>query len=380
MKKKIRLYTFLLCAWMFAFAPEVWAQNAGFVSGVDISWASEMEAGGMKFYNNGQPADIFRLMKDIGMNAVRLRVWVNPETKQPQLGGSAYGPWSGKRDVVAKSRRAKEAGLDVMIDFHYSDYFADPGKQIKPVAWEGLSFDGLKKALAAHTEDVLRAIKDADINVRWVQIGNETTSGMVWPEGRLMWDSCRFESFGRYAELSNAGYDAVKRVYPDATVIVHHDNGQYDTTWFYDELLQHGGKFDMIGLSLYPDHEHWKTDIDNAAAYAKSMSRHFDVPVMIVETGYSNADEVRAEQVMKELMARMAGVVSGVFYWEPEIYGGWDHTYWDGFWHTSPCVFGKKVVNNGAFTEKGEPSAALRALTVTASAADASVMIHEMRE
>lgn len=140
----------------------------------------------MKFYNNGQPEDIFRLMRDIGMNAVRLRVWVNLESKQPQLGGSAYGPWSGKEDVVAKSRRAKEAGLDVMIDFHYSDYFADPGKQIKPVAWEGLSFDGLKKALASHTEDVLRAIKDADVNVRWVQIGNETTSGMVWPEGRLM--------------------------------------------------------------------------------------------------------------------------------------------------------------------------------------------------
>lgn len=380
MKKKTRLYTFLLCAWMFASVSDMWAQNTGFASGVDISWASEMEAGGMKFYNNGQPADIFRLMKDIGMNAVRLRVWVNPESKQPQLGGSAYGPWSGKEDVVAKSRRAKETGLDVMIDFHYSDYFADPGKQIKPVAWEGLSFDGLKKALASHTEDVLRAIKDADVNVRWVQIGNETTSGMVWPEGRLMWDSCRSESFGRYAELSNAGYDAVKRVYPDATVIVHHDNGQYDTTWFYDELLQHGGKFDMIGLSLYPDHEHWKTDIDNAAAYAKSMSRHFDVPVMIVETGYSNADEVRAEKVMKELMARMTGVVSGVFYWEPEIYGGWDHTYWDGFWHTSPCVFGKKVVNNGAFTEKGEPAAALRALTRTASVADTSGMIHEMSD
>ena len=121
-------------------------------------------------------------------------------------------------------------------------------------------------------------------------------------------------------------------------------------------------------------------DIDNAAAYAKSMSRHFDVPVMIVETGYSNADEVRAEKVMKELMARMTGVVSGVFYWEPEIYGGWDHTYWEGFWHTSPCVFGKKVVNNGAFTEKGEPSAALRALTRTASVADTSGMIHDMRD
>ena len=121
-------------------------------------------------------------------------------------------------------------------------------------------------------------------------------------------------------------------------------------------------------------------DIDNAAAYAKSMSRHFDVPVMIVETGYSNADEVRAEKVMKELMARMVDVVSGVFYWEPEIYGGWDHTYWDGFWHTSPCVFGKKVVNNGAFTEKGEPSAALRALTRTASVADTSGMIHDIRD
>ena len=138
--------------------------------------------------------------------------------------------------------------------------------------------------------------------------------------------------------------------------------------------------FRIANLFAYPTEFLLPQDIDNAAAYAKSMSRHFDVPVMIVETGYSNADEVRAEKVMKELMARMTGVVSGVFYWEPEIYGGWDHTYWDGFWHTSPCVFGKKVVNNGAFTEKGEPSAALRALTRTASVADTSGMIHDMRD
>lgn len=341
-----------------------------FAGGADISSVTEFESKGVRFYNkDGVETECTALMRQLGMNAIRLRVWVNPKDG-----------FCDKSDVIAKAKRARALGMRLLIDFHYSDTWADPGTQKVPELWKDYDITGLAQALRDHTVDVLQGLKSNGIDVEWVQVGNETTSGMVWPEGRLMWDSCRSESFGRYAELSNAGYDAVKRVYPDATVIVHHDNGQYDTTWFYDELLQHGGKFDMIGLSLYPDHERWKKDIDNAAAYAKSMSRHFDVPVMIVETGYSNVDEVRAEKVMKELMARMVGVVSGVFYWKPEICGGWDHTYWDGFWHTSPCVFGKKVVNNGAFTEKGEPSAALRALTRTASVADTSGMIHDMRD
>ena len=189
-----------------------------FARGVDISWCTELEADGMKFYNlNGEETEIFLLMKQIGLNAIRLRIWVNPE--------NGYGPWSDKADVLVKARRAQEQGLDLMIDFHYSDYFADPGKQTKPAAWDGLSFSEVKQAVAHHTTDILQALKDEGIEPKWVQVGNETTSGMVWPDGRIDWNLPENQRWLNYVALSNAGYDAVKQVLPDSYVIVHHDNG-----------------------------------------------------------------------------------------------------------------------------------------------------------
>ena len=331
------------------------AQAPSFVRGADVSWCSEMEADGMKFYaSDGTETDLFALMQQIGMNTIRLRVWVNPENK--------YGPWSDKADVLAKALRAKEAGLDILIDFHYSDYFADPGRQTKPAAWTDLSFEDLKAALAAHTIDVLQTLKDQGVEPRWVQVGNETTSGMVWEDGRIDWNTPENTRWLNYVALSNAGYEAVKSVLPNAYVIVHHDNAQNDQTWFYQAFKQYGGKFDMIGLSHYPEWDNWSEDNTTSATYLRKLHNTFFVPVMIVETGYSNWDETRAERVMKDLFAKMLPEqgCAGILYWEPEVYGGWGHLINDdgSTWHNTG-TYGKKETCNGAFTPYGQPAPAL---------------------
>ncbi|MBQ7191897.1 MAG: glycosyl hydrolase 53 family protein [Paludibacteraceae bacterium] len=326
-------------------------------SGADISWCTEMEADSVKFYNNaGIETDLLALMQEIGMTAVRLRVWVNPE--------NGYGRWSDKADVLTKAKRAHEHGLDIMLDFHYSDNFADPGKQAKPDAWKNLSFDELKQAVATHTIDVLQAVKDAGIEVKWVQVGNETTSGMLWNDGHIDWDKPDKERYLNYIALSNAGYEAVKKVMPETYVIIHHDKAQIDNTWYYKAMRRYGAKFDMIGLSLYPDWDKWEEDNTKAARYISKMHKAFGVPVMLVEAGYPSWDEERAEKVMADLLQKMkkAKGCTGVFYWEPQVYGGWGCRLLqeDGTWSEGhKCTFSLKAPSSGAFTPYGQPAPAL---------------------
>ena len=174
--KKISTIVLLLMIGMYAHA-----QNISFASGADVSWCTEMEADGKIFYNeNGQETEMMTLLKQLGMNAVRLRVWVNPENE--------YGPWCDKADVLNKARRAHAQGLAIMIDFHYSDKFTDPSNQVKPIAWNGLTMEQLKKAVADHTTDVLSALKAEGITPLWVQVGNETRPGMIFNEGKIDWN------------------------------------------------------------------------------------------------------------------------------------------------------------------------------------------------
>ena len=224
------------------------------VRGADISWCTEMENDGVKFYDtNGRETDIFALLKEIGMSAVRLRVWVDPAS-------IGYGAYSDKADVVAKAKRAHSNGLDIMIDFRYSDFFVDPGVQTTPALWKNMSLDELKTAVANHTADVLQALKDEDIEPRWVQVGNETNNGMLWPTGKIDWDKSGTERYANYVALNNAGYDAVKSVFRNAKVILHIANaynaGSWDG-WFFKDITAAGARFNIIGLSHYPDYEQW---------------------------------------------------------------------------------------------------------------------------
>lgn len=324
---------------------QVVAQSADFARGADVSWCTEMEASGKKFYDaQGRETELMELMKGIGMNAIRLRVWVNPET--------AYGAWSDKADVLQKARRAHAQGLQLMIDFHYSDFFADPSRQTKPAAWKDYSLTQLKQAVADHTSDILSALKDEGIEPRWVQVGNETRSGMIWDDGRLDWNKSGRELWANYVALSNAGYDAVKSVLPQTLVIVHIDKGPDDNAWFFNSFKQYGGKFDMIGLSHYPSSS-WQSDNSKTAANVTSLAAQFNVPVMIAETGYSASNETLAAQVMQDFFDKLKNVsgCAGVFYWEPEVYGWWKPTYYS--------TLGWNGYGMGAFTSQGRPSAAL---------------------
>ena len=147
-----------------------------------------MEASGRKFYNSaGTEKECMQLMKDLGMNAIRLRVWVNP-----------VGGWNNTADVVAKALRAKALGMKIMIDFHYSDSWADPGQQTKPAAWVGQDFATLKQSVATHTTSVLNTLKTNGIIPAWVQVGNETNDGMLWPDGKAS------TNMNNFAQLVNA--------------------------------------------------------------------------------------------------------------------------------------------------------------------------------
>ncbi len=183
MKKLLSVFASLLIA------TTAYCQNQPFWLGADISGTTELEARGEKLYNaKGEIRENTALMHELGLNAVRLRVWVNPR-----------GGWSGAQDVLEMAKRARYYGMAVMIDFHYSDWWADPGKQPIPALWQYLALGEVKQKLWEHTHDVLQLLKDNHIDVRWVQVGNETTHGFLWPIARAE------DNMENYAILTETG-------------------------------------------------------------------------------------------------------------------------------------------------------------------------------
>jgi arabinogalactan endo-1,4-beta-galactosidase len=243
-----------------------------------------------------------------------------------------------------------------MVDFHYSDSWADPGKQPIPKAWLGHSYEEMKQDVRNHTIDVLTLLKENGIAPRWVQVGNETTNGMLWSvkTNERGWEVK--DSLGRpiithsmghiktepqqYAGFICAGYDAVKEVFPEAIVIVHLDRGHQQGIYDHnlDLLLKYGGKFDMVGMSLYPywameGHPELKADdiITDCIKNIRYVSEKYHCDVMIVETGYE-VNELHPEimeegrrqlaRVIREARNETDGHCRGVFYWEPQCLPG----------------------------------------------------------
>ena len=299
--------------------------TADFVKGADVGFLTGQERHGVKFHDrNGRERECLELLKnDYQMSAIRMRVWVNPR------GGSC-----DKNELLAMARRVKALGMQLMVDFHYSDSWADPGKQPIPKAWEGHSYKQMKRDLAQHTIEVLTLLKENDIEPRWVQVGNETANGLLWPMGHIE------KNPKQYAGFIRAGYDAVKKVFPKAIVIVHLDRGHkqslYD--WNLDIVRKYGGRWDMIGMSLYPywameGHPELKADdiITDCMSNIRHVSEKYKCDVMIVETGFE-VDEQHPEKmeegrrqltrVIKEARSMTNGRCRGVFYWEPQCLPG----------------------------------------------------------
>ena len=212
-----------------------------------------------------------------------------------------------------------------MIDFHYSDTWADPGKQYVPKAWESYDLDAMAKAVADHTSDVLNTLKDNGVDVTWVQVGNEVTNGMLWEKGRV-----KDQSAAGFAKLFKAGADQVKAVYPNASVILHIDNAWNLPTlqWFYSLMAKVGLKYDMIGLSLYPSYwnketnlfEPWEEKVNQAVANIPQLIKSYNKDVILVEFGMPAAEPEKGKEALEALWNGLKDVkrFKGIFYWEPE--------------------------------------------------------------
>jgi arabinogalactan endo-1,4-beta-galactosidase len=307
-------------------------KDTSFAKGADVSWLTQMEASGYKFYNNsGTQQDCIQILKDKGMNAIRLRVWVNP-----------VGGWCNTADMVTKAKRATALGMKILIDFHYSDTWADPGDQTKPVAWANMDFNTLVTTVHDYTKAVIDILKLNGVTPTWVQVGNETSDGMLWEDGRASTNMANF------AKLIAAGYQGVKDASNTTKVIVHLANGYDNTTfrWLFDGLKSNGAKWDIIGMSLYPTASNWQTYNTECLANMNDMVSRYGTPVMICESGFSASDATTAKAFLTDLISKTRSVSNnnglGVFYWEPEAYN------WMSY-------------GLGAFDDTGRPTVALDA-------------------
>ena len=290
--------------------------------GADISWVTQMEEDSVLFYDaSGQEKECTQLMKELGFNSIRLRVWVDPEDG-----------WCNSEDVLEKASRAYNLGMRLMIDFHYSDTWADPSNQTPPAAWQAYGVNEMTEAVSRHTKDVLKSLKDVGIEVEWVQVGNEINSGMLHPLGNIN----RQSDIPNFVRFVNAGYDAVKETYPDAKVILHRSNG-HETEgfkWFLDILKTNGVKYDMIGMSLYPIwwnnatggwDSGWKATISTCLNNIRNFSSTYGKPVMICEIGVPVSEPQMSREAVQMVLDGVKDMEAchGVFYWEPQTDGVW---------------------------------------------------------
>lgn len=309
---------------------------SAFAKGADVGWLPQMEATGYKFYDtDGKQKDCLQLLKDRGINTIRLRVWVNPSNDK------ASGHCS-PAETVTMAVRAKKLGMRIMIDFHYSDSWADPGKQTKPAAWVNHTFLELQNDVYNHTFEVLNLLKAAGVTPEWVQVGNEIPGGMLWPDGKS-------SNFGQLAQLLNKGYDAVKAVNTKIKVIVHVDEGNNNAKfrWFFDNAKANAVKYDVIGLSYYPFwiKKDYTETIADLANNLNDMVARYNKEVMVVEVG---GEYDKVQNTYEMLAATIKAVKNvpnnkglGVIYWEPQgekSWSGYSLSAWQSDGKPSPAL------------------------------------------
>ena len=259
-----------------------------FYKGMDISTLIEVEKCGGKFYDCSEKKDVLDILQSYGINAVRLRLWNNPYSED----GEPYG--AGTNDLpttITLAKRAKEHGMDVLLDLHYSDFWADPGKQRVPKAWRGMDAGQLEEAVYSYTKDVLLAMKEAGVLPNLIQIGNELTNGMLWPLGQM-------PNYDNLARFIRAGIRAVRSVDADMPVMIHLDNGGNNAMYrdWFDHYMERGEDFEIIGLSYYP---FWHGTFDDLKNNMNDLAVRYGKELMIAEVsmGYTMEDYAEYEKL-----------------------------------------------------------------------------------
>lgn len=240
--------------------------------GADISFLPQLEARGMKFSDKGIQKDAIEILKDHGFNYVRLRIFNEPARD------SGYSPNKGFCDLEhtkQMAKRVKAAGMKLLLDFHYSDYWADPEKQFKPAAWKGINFSLLNDSVYAYTKKVIAELKAQGTSPDMVQIGNEINHGMIWPEGHI-------GNLNNLADLIQSGIKAVNDVDAKIPIMLHIAlGGQHDeSVFFFDNMIARGIRFDVIGMSYYPK---WHGTLDDLRDNLTSMAKRYEQDIILVE-------------------------------------------------------------------------------------------------
>lgn len=252
-----------------------------FLHGGDVSEIPEVEAAGGVYSYGGKPADPFAIMHDASWNFVRFRIWNHPRDG-----------YCDKEHTLAMAVRARAQGLKISLDFHYSDWWADPGKQTKPAAWRDLPFDRLVQATYDYTKDVVSAMVAQGTPPIMVQVGNEIIGGMLWPEGHL--DGENPTKWSHLAKLLDAGFRAVHDAQGPNRILtmIHLDRGGDNkaAVWWFDHILKEKVQFDAIGLSYYP---YWHGDLSHLKSNLDDLARRYRKDLYVVETGYPWAIDKR---------------------------------------------------------------------------------------
>ena len=289
--------------------------------GADVSFLRQAEAHGTVFKDGGQPKPGLQIFRDHGYNWIRLRLFNAP----PQLPNDlAY--------TIALAREARQLGFRFLLDFHYSDTWADPAKQFLPKAWEGRTHAELEQLIFAYTRDTIRAFHDAGVMPDMVQPGNEIINGMMWPDARLPdhWDN-----FAALLKSAIAGVEAGRGDAPRPLIMIHIDRGGdvKKTQWFFDHLNTYNVDYDVIGQSYYP---WWHGSILDLRENLNFMAETYQKDIIVVEAAYnSRPAEYKAggapfpetPEGQRDFLAEVNRAVldtphhrgKGVFWWEPAV-------------------------------------------------------------
>ena len=262
-----------------------------FVKGMDLSTLLELERCGAKYYDNGEERDLLAIMKSYDVDTIRIRLWNDPWSET----GESYG--AGENDLKTSleiAKRVTAAGFGVLLNFHYSDFWADPGKQIKPKAWADYGVKELEQAVYDYTLESKRTFLDAGVNITMVQVGNELSNGLLWPEGKV-------PNYDNIATFVNAGIRAVRKADAAIPVMIHLDNGGNNALYreWFDNFTKRGEDFEIIGLSYYP---FWHGSLqmlnDNMNDIAERYGK--DLVIAEVSMGYTMEDYKNYEKLSDE--------------------------------------------------------------------------------